>query len=526
MKTVGSSEGKKKYIQYGLIFLIYFIMQLKFINDPWFITDELDIMVGGKSIANGYQLFSGFFSQHMPFSYYISAIFDFFGATTVTLQRIAFYIFFAVLWTVIYGRYQHAASKKALFVYPLFFTCLTTYYDMGTAILSEHIAGIGFVILLLEFLGFYDRRNLKLDNCIFISMAVLFTFGTMFVAIFGVFVIAIGVLISEIQWGIEEKTDLLIFIKKLFIKYLPMIFCIILPWMLLVIYYIINNNLSGFIYSTYELNTNIYSQYIPGGYGANIAYVLLSLPSFTINVLTSAISLTDISFNTIIYTIVFVMVVAYLVNLAGKKGVRLSVIIAMFIFALGTRGCFYFHGTQWVSVVSLLISIFIVDVLIESKDLFNKKKMYYRTSVVIVIILISSSYVCNLAAFSDIQIREDENYYTAILQKITNQKEAVWQLDFANHTLMAADRASIYNVGYTPWMWEGFGKNVLEQFKNEPPRVALYDEGLICWDNALVNYAPELVEYMNMYYIQYEGSDIYIRRDYYDEALKKIAAVN
>lgn len=515
---------EKKYIQYGLICFIYFVIQFKFLNDMWFVTDELDIMVGGKAIANGFQLFGDFFSQHMPFSYYISAIFDLLGATTVTLQRIAFYIFFAVLWTIIYGRYQQVVSKKALFVYPLFFTCLTTYYDLGSAILSEHIAGVGFVILLLEFLRFYECRKLKVDNYIFISLAVMLTFGTIFVGIFGVFVIAVGVFAVEIQWGIEEKTNWLTFIKSLFRKYLPLIFGVALPWIVLVIYYIANHNLGRFIYSAYDLNRGIYSKYL-NGYGEDIVGTLLGLPVSTISVITNIFNFTDYSYNTIIYTLVIVLVVAYLVNLAGKKGLTISIILTMFIFALGSRGCFNYHGTHWVSVVSLLISIFIVDVLIESKEIFNKKKIYYKTSVVIVIILISANYICNLAAFSDIRVKEDVGHYAAIVEQITDKDEAVWQLDFSNDVLMAADRVGICNAGATPWMWEALGNGVLEEFKDEPPRVAIYNEDNVCWNYPLVDYAPELVEYMKKHYVQYDFV-VYIRKDYYDEASKKLESNN
>lgn len=526
MKIYYQSLKRKKHIQYGLVFLIYFVVQLKFINDSWFVPDELDIMLGGKSIAKGFQLFSGFYSQHMPFSYYISAIFDLFGAKTVTLQRIFFYLLFAVLWTIIYGRYQHIASRKALFVYPLFFTCLTTYYNMGTVILSEHLAGIGFVILLLEFFNFCEYRKLKVDNYIFISLAVLLTFGTIFVAIFGIFVIAIGCLTLEIQWGTKEKINGLTFIKRLFKKYVPLIIWVAMPWIVLFIYYIASNNLGRFLYSAYGMNRSIYSKYTAGGYGGDILKTFLDLPSNTIGLLTNALDLTNSNYNTIIYVVIFIMLVAYLVNLASKKGITLSIIVTVFIFALGTRGCFDFHGTQWVSVVSLLISCFIVDVLIESKEVFNSKKIYYRTGVVISIIAISSSYVCSLGTFADISLEEGINYSGTIVEQITEGDEALWQLSFSSEILMAADRAGICNIGAVPWMWEAFGKDALEEFKDEPPRVALYNERNICWGYKLVNYAPDLVEYMKKYYIQYGDTEIYIRGDYYDEAIEKIERNN
>ena len=50
------------------LFLIglYFALQLKFINDMWFGTDELDIMVLGKAIARGRLLYCLLYTSPSP----------------------------------------------------------------------------------------------------------------------------------------------------------------------------------------------------------------------------------------------------------------------------------------------------------------------------------------------------------------------------------------------------------------------------------------------------------------------------
>ena len=82
---------KKTLVTVVGLFLLYFVIQLQFLADPWFGTDELDIMMIGKRIAGGELLYKDICSQHMPFSYYISAIFVKLGARSVSEQRIAFY---------------------------------------------------------------------------------------------------------------------------------------------------------------------------------------------------------------------------------------------------------------------------------------------------------------------------------------------------------------------------------------------------------------------------------------------------
>ena len=86
---------KKTLVTVVGLFLLYFVIQLQFLADPWFGTDELDIMMIGKRIAGGELLYKDICSQHMPFSYYISAIFVKLGARSVSEQRIAFYLFFS-----------------------------------------------------------------------------------------------------------------------------------------------------------------------------------------------------------------------------------------------------------------------------------------------------------------------------------------------------------------------------------------------------------------------------------------------
>ena len=107
----------RKIAQYIGVFLLFLLLQLKYLNYPWFPSDEQDIMQGGKAIARGFALYKDFLSQHMPVSYYISAVFELLGAHTITMQRIFFYSFYALMWIVIYIRYQNVVNKWTLLFY-------------------------------------------------------------------------------------------------------------------------------------------------------------------------------------------------------------------------------------------------------------------------------------------------------------------------------------------------------------------------------------------------------------------------
>lgn len=513
-------NGKRSwiYLQYILVFLLFFVVQYKFVNGIWFETDELDVMLGGKTIASGYQLYSDFASQHMPFSYYISAFFDLLGAKTVTMQRIAFYFFFALLWTVIYGRYKELVSKKVLFFYPLCFLCLICCYDRGTAILSEHLAGVGFVILLLEYLHFYKNRRLKVDNYIAISISIILTFGTIFVAIFGIFAIAMGVLAREIQWAFTEKKSFGLFFKEILRKYLPLAFWVALPWGILGVYYFVMNNVRMAFFSAYTLNRAIYPKY--NGYGENILKTILGSVDNFVELVKGFFDLSDITFATVVYAVIILLLFAAILEIAKRKEYILCAVLSIFLLFLGTRGYFNFHGTQWVEVAAFVVTYYLCEVLIVNGKEFGKKRLYYRLSIAGMIFIIASAYLETFSMLADRKLKEEENGTSLILEQITEEDEGIWQLTFSNDGIMMADRPCIQNVGATPWGWEGHGARVLGMYEKSSPRVALYAQESECWGYKLTDYAPELVNFMQEKYTRYGDTIIYIRNDYYEEACK------
>ena len=500
-----------------LIFIGYFLLHYKFLNDPTFDSDELDIMAGGKSIANGYGLYSEYLSQHMPISYYISALFELLGAKTIPMWRIAFYIFYAFMWTFIYRRYQDVVSKYALVLYPVIFTCLLETYDMGTVVLSEHLAGIGFVILLLEFINYYKIDRLNHGNCIMISTSILLTFGTTFVSAFGIATIGLGVLGIEINHLMLQRCRCSELILGLWKRYRRLLGWIIAPWVILLGSYAIQGRLSRFIFSAYTLNRKIYPKYL-GGFGGSIRDTFMSIPEMVTQFVLGLFGRTSISYNEMLQMLVLLLAFVYIVELLKKEKYFIGVIIVAFVCALTTRGCFNFHGTQFVAVISLLASAALCDVLIGKKDDFCQKGILYRVLIGAVFVFVTCQYVSTISNIASRTIKQDENVQAIKIATLTETGEAVFMNKWWNNELlMLADRPQIGVGGLTPWTWEGFGEETLEAFGDTPPRVLLYDPNHELWGYKLKDYAPELVEYIAKHYSYAEEHDLYLRNDYYLE---------
>ena len=102
-----------------------------------------------------------------------------------------------------------------------------------------------------------------------ISLAVVLTFGTIFVAIFPVFFIALGVLLIEIKWEMEEKKPIKEWLQTILKRYIKLFLIVARPWILLLIHLIITHTVSEFIYGAYTLNRYIYPKY-HGGFGGSI----------------------------------------------------------------------------------------------------------------------------------------------------------------------------------------------------------------------------------------------------------------
>ncbi len=534
IKNSNLIQNAKKYDYYPiiekiLVFLGFFALQMLFLGDAFFDSDEGDIFIGGQSIASGLVLYKEFFSQHMPVSYFISAFFYIIGAKGIYAQRIAFYLFFALFWTVTVYKYKDTVPKRALIFYPVIFNCLTSVYFRGKCVLSEHIAGIGFVILLLEYWAFLKSHSLKWHNCLMISVSILFTFGTIFVAAYSVFVIVLAVFITEIIYQVNSKYKFKEAAVNILKKFYPVAIWCISPWILIVLYFILNGALGVAFYSAYTMNRTVYSKY-NGGLGSSIFEATLTTVDANLEVLRGLFSPASWSISTLSMAAAFVLAIVFIIYYFRVAGRLQGTVLLVYILLLGVRGTYNFHGTQWVAVIALLAAITVFTVFIKCSEKY--KNITFSRQVMIGVIILSFSLNWALPFTSRIddakyamgKLDTDRFSEYEVLNIITDENEAVWQLQIATNTaVINSDRPSAYQISGVPWFWDAFGLDYLEQNGITPPRVALFSPDNIVWSYNLRDYAPELIEYMNANYTKYENTNIWIKNDYYAEALEKIS---
>ncbi|MBQ6134632.1 MAG: hypothetical protein IJI65_10850 [Lachnospiraceae bacterium] len=541
------------FLLYLLLFLLYFSLEYLLIGSPWFPTDELDIMIAGRDMVDGYQLYTDYSSQHMPFSYYMSAFFASLGARTVSLQRICFFLFYALMWTLMVFFYGKTEKKRAVALFPILFIFVSCSYDFGPAILSEQIAGIGFSFLFLEFLQFYRTHELRLRNYIIISWSVLLTFGTMFISAFGLFVIAVAVLILEIYWEIRKKESFIRWLLRMIKRYLLLVVSILIPWVIMVIYYAANNMLGMVFFSAYTYNRDIYSKY-NGSFGSDIGAAVrdgflsifrnLSLDVKTLMNPESKIDFARAGF----FIMLFILLICFLIFAAIRISLFVSVISFLFLVALSVRGVMFqnsFHSGTPYMILCLFAALFFGNAVFVR---WKRKKAFaalLRVASILSIAYMAVFYV-RLADFDAPTYKEGDIAAAEAIAALTDKGEPVWINTFMLDLDMNADRPMIWNIGITPWGWEAMSDDVFPLLRETPPRVIVFNPGHTVWVYSMDEYAPELIDFVDENYKNLHSkyikaytpetalsisedygeypSYIYVRNDYYDEAVKKLEA--
>lgn len=501
------------------LFLSYFIIQFKNINAMWFGTDELDIMIIGRGISRGQLLYVDALSQHMPISYYISAFFCKLGADTVTEQRIAFYILIAMMWTGIVFIYSSFFDKKTLMIFPLFHCCMIQNYDLGTQILSEHLAGCGAIILLLEFLNFSRTRKIEWKSCIMISISVLLTFGTIFVAIYPIFFICVGVLFLELKWRKNDGIKVLNWLVYIVKKYYKLVSAIMFPWIILIGYFLYTHTFSEFIYGAYTINRELYPKY-NGGLGSSIFAQFFSGIEIVGKFFYNGFNINEWNYVLLLEWIFVLAGIVFIYRVCRQEGKITGVFIALFTFSFGMRGIYNFHGTACVELLAFMLAYLFVELVYKEFTHMNNIKQYVC---ICVIIFILSGYFNNISTITNLNLIENDTVHSSVIKEITDEDESIWMVMMDNNVAMLSDRTVIGASPTTPWTWEGFGKKQFKQFKKNAPRVALFDENFEVWGYKLKNYAPEVIKYIKNNYKLIPGTtNVYVVKDYYDEACKKL----
>ena len=503
--------------------LISFHLLSAFWNQFWFVSDEAEIFMHGQAIANGQLLYRDTASQHTPLMYYISAFFSLMGVTTITGFRLCFYALISALWAIMYYRYSPRRGKLAVVLYPLlyiFFISQLTYAE--TCILSDQFQGLGMVILFYEFLEFNEKRTLGVSNCIMISLSVLISFGSAFVAAFAICVMALTVVSLDVWGYFKNKTPLKEAWSELWRRYLKLAGIVLAPMALICAFYIISGTMDDFIAWAYTLNRTTYAEYLDG-YGNSIIDGFFGGRVHFIDLL----KLNGLNVFNFSKLFLLLMAVAFLISIAKKGNGSLIRVLGLILFAVScaTRGLLDFHGLPALALLCAMSASFVGGELYASV----KNKALPLAALCLCLITFAVPYfdlmytnAAKITFDKDVPVGSTAWY----VDKITEDGERVG-FSTLNCEVMVLGKVvpATVHAGSVPWFWDFSSEEVMQELNEDPPRVFLFYNTHKVWGYSITEYAPELTEFVNSNYTSLEfvnQSMIWVHNSYIEEVTEKI----
>ena len=498
------------------VFALWVTLLLPFSSKAYFI-DEIDNMIGGMSVASGLSIYGDYYSQHMPVSYYIFAIFRMLGANSIQDYRNMFFIMLAIIWIAMFIHYKKEFNIITMAIYPFLYVAAMARDPITTAaVVSDHLQAQGFVILLLEFLSYNRHRTLSWSNGGWISVAIILSFGTTFTSIYGVFIIAIGILVVGIKHCVIEKYSISKIHSAIVVPFSKVAFCVLLPFGLLLIWYLATNNIDNFIYQAYVLNRSIYAKY-NGSFGSNVIAAPITAISTWFMMIWEGGLLQVLQLNSLgLINLIFVIAsIALFIKLQKQYGNTVVVILVLFFSMSGIRSFEGFHAMPYFALSAMVMSMLFSE--------FNLKELPVMKQVMVVVVLVImvvpyATYI--RSARPPLQKISEYGALADAIALITEENEFITIATLDYGIAVESNRTPI-NIGFeVPWMYEALADDAFEKLIRYMPKVVVLNTGHTIWGHNLADYGPEGISFITDNYMQIDPNlgFLYVRNDYANEA--------
>ncbi|MBQ8159788.1 MAG: hypothetical protein IJ083_03470 [Clostridia bacterium] len=509
-----------------LVFAFFLTCYVTMINTTLF-QDEIDIFSVGDVVARGGDVYKVSVSQHMPVSYYLAALFGLFRPVNMYQYRFYFYTLLSLIWTGMFVKFRKHVSPVALVMAPVIYIAHLMYFEQGTTLLSEHWAGVGHAILLLELISYSQTKRLTWSDCLWISGSILLSFGSTFSSAYSIAMMALGVLAYQV-WFVQrtEKHARKDVRRQVLQDDGRLLLCVLTPWALLLIWYAISGNLQNFFYSVYGLNVELYSQYT-GGFGTDPWGSFVGMFSGFRSYLISSVrdvfagDLSMEAWHSMVAAVAPVVVSIALLFVHPFVG------IAYFCSSITTalRGFENYHAMHFVCAGALATAL----ILGKGGSWIRKNRKNVPAYVAL---------LCGLACFVFLTLpvfqrvpltmqRIADGRYSGrnedtkeVIDVITDPQDPI-HFTAVNGESMELDRTIDYGcASSTPWTWEAFGDREVSTLSEKETKVVLLED-IFAWGYERDEYAADLIETIHRDY--YPLSEmIWIRRSYLNEAVRRM----
>lgn len=492
-----------------LLIVIAIVLTGALIPSCPFGSDEGDNLLGAQSILRGGDIYRAFYSQHMPFGYYFSALIGLCGAKSVLHFRIGYVLFLALFWGWLYWAYARRVPSILLLFLIVAFPLAAPWF-LGHVILADNLSGLALVVLMMELISHRKPEDLTPQRMVVISAAVFAAVTSTFLSLYPVFAFLAGMALLDIQescWRVSRIT---------FRRYLMLAAVIAIPFALLGGWYLLTGNFGRFWYQAYEFNRTVYPKYINIGGRYDAIMTFINLPVAWIrhgqDVLGTAIQTRSMSLG-------LLMMIANLAFIfwAGR-GWLFSMILFVFLTYTGTRGFGGFghegfHSAPYylVSLVSLgwLISILCRPRLIKAAALIG---------LVFFFLNITLPVYGKLAQFNPAFLKQDPLFPIPGIEFIRpwiNPGEPLWSASINGYLYIDTHCPPASRVwGLVPWYGETYLNDIIADLEKTQPKVIYFPAELAISGRKLIEYAHPIYNYIQQHYRPLD-KEAPVRRDLY-----------
>ncbi|NCB27154.1 MAG: hypothetical protein EOM62_17115 [Bacteroidia bacterium] len=396
-----------------------------------------------------------------------------------------------------YVRYKDPFGKTAMFLYPLFYcVAMSWYLPCSATIISEQLQAPGMVILLLEFLLFLRTRKMSLKSSFWISLSIVFSFGTTFVSIYSIFVIAFAVALIELRDCFQKKVRFVVSVKYLFQKYWLMLLLVLAPFILLCLIYLIKGTLDDFIFGAYKINRLFYPKYT-NGFGTSALSIFFQTVDSFISYFSSTLSSWTTSPLECFRTIIMIFSSIWLSYRVFLKDKIAGLLTIYYIIMCAPRGFVGFHSMGYYAVCIIAMCILAGNLY---ERMVAEGKIRYAAILVLCAFAFSTSYLGMFSSYMSVPYLlapVQPSGYAAAIKTITNEDDKIYIPNFNIEMCLDSNRLPlISSPASTPWTYEALGDKELATLAAYRPKVIIYDENFEVWGYRQVDYATEIVTFI------------------------------
>ena len=510
-----------------VFFLFVLTLYLTMLLDGAFV-DETDVFYGGYSVVKGGDIYKAYPSQHMPFSYYFSAIIALFGAREENWFRVGFYVMLSGLWTGIYIRNRKHIPRLALIMLPVLYITQLKMYALATRMLSDHWQGIGLLIILLELIRYAEDKKITTGASCMISLGIVLSFGTTFLSAYSLAAVFLGVVGIQIALLVKKERP----VKWVLLEDVRLALICLAPFAVLGIWYAATGNLSNAVGGAYKLNTEIYSKYL-GGFGTSPGGTFLGIFPEWLRYLRKIVGY--VKSWPVGAVLIFAQVASLIwlaVSMIRDKKVIAAIAFVAAVILSGVRGFDNFHGLAYLATVSIPMALCFDGAL----NFFLQKKEWKRAAPAVVCLACLIALVTpQLKDFmkliyvpSVLEVWKLPDSNKEVIEVLTDPEERIHTGDISlsaatvmrNNLRLDECAPAVSN----PWFYEFYGEREMAALEKNQTRLVYLDTEGEVWDYLVKEYASEFVRYLRAYYKQIGQRSIWIRKDLYNETIERLHA--